>query len=153
MDSDEEEFDDRFGTCDFEMPAPGLPSTADIASMVALSSTTSMIDYPLDPALSAQQQAFLDQIIKMGLITENVIERAQKTDLDSAISEAIESDAQIETERGAMGSSDDVIDESATNSSELPVNQDAVTELLSRFQAIQDLGPQWGAGSSLNIQF
>jgi hypothetical protein len=112
---------------------------------------------PVDTALTPQQQAFLEQISGMGLITDEVVERARFCDYDEAITQAIEADA------AETGAEEGIIVEGEAKkgvhadedgpSPELPVDQDAVAELLQRFTAIQELGPQWGAGSNLGKLF
>jgi hypothetical protein len=155
MDSDEDELDDRFGTCDFDMPASSsLATTADLTNMASLlNDTSSTIAANSDPTLTAQQYAFLDQITKMGLITDDVVDAAQRTNVDDAITEAIEADAKAEAAAGTGAGSDDIIDDDGAGGAELPVDQNAVADLLNRFAAIEALGPQWGAGSSLDIKF
>jgi hypothetical protein len=120
-----------------------------------LASTTAAL--PADTALTPQQQAFLEQISGMGLITDEVVERARLCDYDEAITQAIEADAAEAGAEEAMIADGEAkkgvhADEDGP-SPELPVDQDAVAELLQRFTAIQELGPQWGAGSNLGKLF
>ena len=151
MSDDEDELDDRFGASDFDFPEPSA-GTADImslASAMSLGSAAAGV-----PALTPQQQAFLDQISSMGLITDEVVERARRCDYDEAITQAIEADAEAGAGAEAGLEANEGVNEAENGpSAELPVDQDAVADLLQRFTAIQELGPQWGAGSSLGKLF